>query len=144
MANQVLQRQIEDSYAKLTALQQEVNSVNTTPITNVVPLAPSVVDSSLGTKVQEVAPITTISDIENLINKLIEEKLVGVLGSVVPPEPVKEVTILDALGNILTVAELKWLQDAKVISRIPEFVLTEEGQELTQKFFRAYRKDYEK
>ena len=142
MSDPNIQRQLDNSYAKLQALQS--NLANVTP-TNVVPIVAPVVGSALAPIVQEVAPQVTIDSMEILISKLIEERLAGLLASATPiPEPVKEVTLLDALGNILTGAELKWLQDAKVISRIPEFVLTTEGQELTQKFFKSFRKDYEK
>jgi len=135
MANEALQRQLDASYAKLAQVQSEGNLlINplSTPI-NVAPVisSPPTVESAV--------------DIETMITKIIEERLAALLSSTVPtPEPVKEITILDALGNILTGAELKWLQDEKVISRIPHFVLTNEGQEITKTFFTAFRKEYEK
>jgi len=144
MANEALQRQLDNSYAKLAEVQA-ANALLTNPyLTNVVPIVPLAVDSTPVPIVTEVAPLVPVN-VEDMITKLIEERLAAMLSSAIPtPEPVKEITILDALGNILTGAELKWLQDAKVISRIPEYVLTEEGQELTQRFFRSFRKDYEK
>jgi hypothetical protein len=142
MSDPIIQRQLDESYAKLQALQGSL--ANTAIPTNVVPIVAPVVASALAPIAQEVAPQATIDSVEALISKLIEERLAGLLANTTLPEPVKEITILDALGNILTGAELKWLQDAKVISRIPEYVLTEEGQDLTQKFFRSFRKDYEK
>jgi hypothetical protein len=131
--NSVLQRQLDESYAKLNALQAASGIVPA--INNVVPITPAVATPTA---------VTPPVDVEALITKLIEEKLTGLLASTPTPEPVKEITILDALGNILTGAELKWLQDEKVISRIPHFVLTAEGQEITKSFFSAFRKEYEK
>jgi len=131
MANEQLQLQLNESYAKLAKLQAESNLL-TTP-NNVVPI------------VATPAVATPPVDVEAMITKIIEERLAAMLASAAPAvEPVKEITILDALGNILTGAELKWLQDEKVISRIPHFVLTTEGQEITKAFFTAFRKEYEK
>ena len=144
MADSALQRQLDESYAKLAALQGTNLAIQPILPNNIVPIVTPVVDSTSVPIVKEVAPQVSIDNVEDLITKLIEERLARLLPATPIPEPVKEITILDALGNILTGAELKWLQDAKVISRIPEYVLTEEGQELTQRFFRSFRKDYEK
>jgi len=133
MVNPTLQSQLETNLAKLHSLQ--ANPLLGVQPTNIVPMA--------SVPVTPVAPALTLESIESLLVKLIEEKFAGVVGNTNVVEPVKEITIIEALGNILTGAELKWLQDAKVISRIPEFVMTEEGQELTQQFFKAYRKNYE-
>jgi len=130
MAASNIQDQLTSKLAELTALQAQ-------PPVAVLPLRVT----------EEIKSTLSIDSIEDMLSKLIDSKLASMFEAAKPiPEviPVKEITILDALGNILTGAELKWLQDAKVISRIPEFVLTEEGQELTQKFFRSFRKDYEK
>ena len=81
MSDPNIQRQLDNSYAKLQALQS--NLANVTP-TNVVPIVAPVVGSALAPIVQEVAPQVTIDSMEILISKLIEERLAGLLASATP------------------------------------------------------------
>jgi len=89
------------------------------------------------------APVSQAEQLEKMIAEMIEKKLSEAVAVVAPVIPEKELTVLEALNLILTGEEQNWFLNENVIGKIPSFIVTDEGKELAQHFFKGFRKYYD-
>jgi len=104
--------------------------------------------TTLDTKLAELSAMSTPKPVmtqteqfEKMITDMIEKKLAEIVPvATVAVEPEEELTVHEALGMILTGEEQKWFLNEEVIGQIPKFIVTENGKELAQQFFKGFRK----
>jgi hypothetical protein len=92
------------------------------------------------------------SDIKSLIRDVIREEMSLLKDStLVKPEPpvvpARELTMLEAIGQCLTVEEQKWLSKPDILQQVDKklatYFQTEEGKSAVKTFFTYFRGFYE-
>lgn len=112
----------------LSSLEQQLAALKASTALPVAPVTPS---------------IPTLDDIRDMVKELLISELGGVVKPVAPVEPPEKLlTMEDALTDILTGEDQKWLLNADNVKNLPKFMLSDVGKPLTQQFIKEFRSMY--
>jgi len=98
--------------------------------------------SMLQQQVQQ--PPMPVESTEEMVKRLIDERLSEALAVASPPQPQQSasmdfgVLLLRAIGSGLTVSQQQWLSLPENQVNIPDYLMTIEGQAITRRFLNGY------
>jgi len=98
--------------------------------------------SMLQQQVQQ--PPMPVESTEEMVKRLIDERLSEALAVASPPQPQQSasmdfgVLLLRAIGSGLTVSQQQWLSLPENQVNIPDYLMTIEGQAITLRFLNGY------